>query len=167
MILYQKRTREALRQERQPGIARAGRNEHLEIAAPCGHAVECRVKVRDELAGPGLQLRRQRVGIDGAVGRSAGIVYGQQKQLVLRAHHLVEHLRERVYDDYAHNPEKLRAMWLALAERHPGGICVVWRPHGYAPLRKMMDALAEMFDEVVRPQDKLLLLPVYDAGGTT
>ena len=73
----------------------------------------------------------------------------------------------RVYDDYAHNPEKLRAMWLTLAERHPDGICVVWRPHGYAPLRKMMDALAEMFNEVVRPQDKLLLLPVYDAGGTT
>ncbi len=74
---------------------------------------------------------------------------------------------EFVYDDYAHNPEKLRAMWLTLAERHPDGICVVWRPHGYAPLRKMMDALAEMFNEVVRPQDLLLLLPVYDAGGTT
>ena len=74
---------------------------------------------------------------------------------------------ERVYDDYAHNPEKLRAMWLTLAERYPGGICVVWRPHGYAPLRKMMDALAETFREVVRPQDRLLLLPVYDAGGTT
>ena len=72
-----------------------------------------------------------------------------------------------VYDDYAHNPEKLRAMWLTLAERHPDGLCVVWRPHGYAPLRKMMDALAEMFREVVRPQDRLLLLPVYDAGGTT
>lgn len=72
-----------------------------------------------------------------------------------------------VYDDYAHNPEKLRAMWLALAERHQEGLCVAWRPHGYAPLRKMMDALAEMFNEVVRPQDKLLLLPVYDAGGTT
>ncbi len=74
---------------------------------------------------------------------------------------------ERVYDDYAHNPEKLRAMWLTLAERHPGGICVVWRPHGYAPLRKMMDDLAAMFTEVMRPQDRLLLLPVYDAGGTT
>ena len=73
----------------------------------------------------------------------------------------------RVYDDYAHNPEKLRAMWLTLAERHPEGLCVVWRPHGYAPLRKMMDALAAMFDEVIRPQDRLLLLPVYDAGGTT
>jgi len=72
-----------------------------------------------------------------------------------------------VYDDYAHNPEKLRAMWTTLAEAHPAGICVVWRPHGYAPLRKMMDALAAMFNEVVRPCDKLLLLPVYDAGGTT
>ena len=71
-----------------------------------------------------------------------------------------------VYDDYAHNPEKLRAMWLTLAERHPDGICVAWRPHGYGPLRKMMDALAEMFSEVIRPCDRLLLLPVYDAGGT-
>jgi UDP-N-acetylmuramate--alanine ligase len=72
-----------------------------------------------------------------------------------------------VYDDYAHNPEKLKAMWTTLAEHHKGGICVVWRPHGYAPLRKMMDSLATMFNETVRPQDRLLLLPVYDAGGTT
>ena len=72
-----------------------------------------------------------------------------------------------VYDDYAHNPEKLKAMWTTLAEKHPEGICVIWRPHGYAPLRKMMDALAAMFAETVRACDKLLLLPVYDAGGTT
>ena len=72
-----------------------------------------------------------------------------------------------VYDDYAHNPEKLKAMWTTLAEQHPQGICVVWRPHGYAPLRKMKDALAAMFADTIRPQDRLLLLPVYDAGGTT
>ena len=72
-----------------------------------------------------------------------------------------------VYDDYAHNPEKIKAMWTTLAERHEGGLCVVWRPHGYAPLRKMLDALATMFNETIRPQDRLLLLPVYDAGGTT
>ena len=72
-----------------------------------------------------------------------------------------------VYDDYAHNPEKLHAMWTTLAEKYERGICVIWRPHGYAPLRKMMDALAAMFAETVRPQDRLLLLPVYDAGGTT
>ena len=74
---------------------------------------------------------------------------------------------ENVFDDYAHNPEKLRAMWTTLAERYRGGICVIWRPHGYAPLRKMMASLAEMFNETIRPQDKLLVLPVYDAGGTT
>jgi UDP-N-acetylmuramate-alanine ligase len=30
----------------------------------------------------------------------------------------------------------------------------------------MMDSLAEMFNDALRPQDRLLLLPVYDAGGT-
>ena len=72
-----------------------------------------------------------------------------------------------VYDDYAHNPEKLHAMWITLAEKYPRGVCAVWRPHGYAPLRKMMGALADMFAGTVRPQDRLVLLPVYDAGGTT
>ena len=71
-----------------------------------------------------------------------------------------------VYDDYAHNPEKLAAMWRTLADVFPKGIAAVWRPHGYGPLRKMLDALAEMFAQVKRPQDTLLLLPVYDAGGT-
>lgn len=78
----------------------------------------------------------------------------------------LQKIGEGVYDDYAHNPEKIRAMWATLAEAHPEGVCVVWRPHGYAPLRKMLDALAEMFNETVRPCDKLLLPPVYDAGGT-
>ena len=74
---------------------------------------------------------------------------------------------DNVYDDYAHNPEKLRSMWLALKKAHPGPLCAVWRPHGYAPLRKMLDAIAEMFSETMSAEDRLLLLPVYDAGGTT
>ena len=71
-----------------------------------------------------------------------------------------------VYDDYAHNPEKLHAMVSTLQERHGKGVAVLWRPHGYGPLRKMMDALAEMFSKTLRLQDALVLLPVYDAGGT-
>jgi UDP-N-acetylmuramate--alanine ligase len=71
-----------------------------------------------------------------------------------------------VYDDYAHNPEKLHAMVSTLQERHGDGVAVLWRPHGYGPLRKMMDALAEMFSKTLRSQDMLVLLPVYDAGGT-
>jgi UDP-N-acetylmuramate--alanine ligase len=72
-----------------------------------------------------------------------------------------------VYDDYAHNPEKLKAMFQAVAEAHPQGpICIIWRPHGYGPLKKMLDDLAIMFNETLRKDDKLLLLPVYDVGGT-
>ncbi|MDD4102017.1 MAG: cyanophycin synthetase [Kiritimatiellae bacterium] len=71
-----------------------------------------------------------------------------------------------VVDDYAHNPEKLGAAWTTLAAAFPAGICAVWRPHGYGPLRKMMEGLVAVFARVCRPVDRLLLLPVYDAGGT-
>ena len=71
-----------------------------------------------------------------------------------------------VVDDYAHNPEKLAAAWTTLQQESPEGVVGVWRPHGYGPLRKMMDDLSAMFVRVLRPCDTLLLLPVYDAGGT-
>jgi UDP-N-acetylmuramate--alanine ligase len=70
-----------------------------------------------------------------------------------------------VVDDYAHNPVKLAAAWSTLAEIFPR-LAAVWRPHGYGPLRAMLAGLAESFARVVRPQDRLWLLPVYDAGGT-
>ena len=100
------------------------------------------------------------LGCDEAKARAALLSFrGVERRL--------QRIGEGVYDDYAHNPEKLHAMWTTLAEAYPAGICVVWRPHGYAPLRKMTDALAAMFNETIRPCDRLLLLPVYDAGGTT
>ncbi len=70
-----------------------------------------------------------------------------------------------VVDDYAHNPVKLAAAWSTLADIFPR-IAAVWRPHGYGPLRAMLAGLAESFGRVVRPRDRLWLLPVYDAGGT-
>ena len=100
------------------------------------------------------------LGCDQEAARAALLTFGGVERRLQR-------YGTRVYDDYAHNPEKLHAMWTTLVEAHPEGVCVVWRPHGYAPLRKMLDALAAMFKETIRPQDKLLLLPVYDAGGTT
>ena len=71
----------------------------------------------------------------------------------------------RVVDDYGHNPAKLAAAWAAVAA--PGNrVLGVWRPHGFGPLRAMMEPLTEAFAAVCRAQDKLWLLPVYDAGGT-
>jgi UDP-N-acetylmuramate--alanine ligase len=70
-----------------------------------------------------------------------------------------------VIDDYAHNPDKLAAAWSTLAAIFPR-VVMVWRPHGYGPLRKMIDGLEAAFAGVVRRDDMLLVLPVYDMGGT-
>ncbi len=70
-----------------------------------------------------------------------------------------------VVDDYAHNPEKIRAAWTAVAAG-AARVFGVWRPHGFGPLALMRADLAAMFAEVLRPADRLFLLPVYYAGGT-
>ena len=68
------------------------------------------------------------LGCDEAKARAALLTFrGVERRL--------QRVGGNVFDDYAHNPEKLRAMWMTLAEEYPGGICAVWRPHGYAPLR--------------------------------
>ncbi len=71
-----------------------------------------------------------------------------------------------VIDDYGHNAAKIRAAWETLGP-HVDRVVCIWRPHGYGPLRAMLTELADMFADVCRPADRLLLLPVYDVGGTT
>lgn len=70
-----------------------------------------------------------------------------------------------VIDDYAHNPAKIAA---ALATTLPFAkrLVAVWRPHGFGPLRSMMDGLCETFSCLHGGEHRLVLLPVYDAGGT-
>jgi UDP-N-acetylmuramate--alanine ligase len=71
-----------------------------------------------------------------------------------------------VFDDYAHNPAKIQAAWTALA--NPGTrVLGAWRPHGYGPLNAMAPDLIAMWQEVMRRGDRLYILPVYYAGGTT
>jgi UDP-N-acetylmuramate--alanine ligase len=103
------------------------------------------------------------LGADEAKARAALLSFpGVERRMQLIGHCG----KAEVYDDYAHNPDKLHAMLATLQEKSAEGVAVVWRPHGYGPLRKMMDALAEMFSATLRCQDQLILLPVYDAGGT-
>lgn len=68
-------------------------------------------------------------------------------------------------DDYAHNPAKIAAA-LAAVLPFAGRVVVVWRPHGYGPLRSMLDGLVAAFAALRGERHRLLLLPVYDAGGT-
>ncbi len=70
-----------------------------------------------------------------------------------------------VMDDYAHNPAKIEAALKTLKPFHHR-IIAVWRPHGYKPLATMLPELTAMFEANMRPNDRLLLLPVFDAGGT-
>jgi UDP-N-acetylmuramate--alanine ligase len=69
-----------------------------------------------------------------------------------------------VIDDFAHNPDKIAAT-LATMRAQPGRLLIMFQPHGYGPLTKMGDALAEAFAQGMAPDDRLYLPdPVYHGG---
>ncbi len=70
-----------------------------------------------------------------------------------------------VIDDYAHNPEKIRAALIA-AQGFSPHVIAVFQPHGFGPTRFVKDELVAVFSEVLRKNDALFLLPIYYAGGT-
>lgn len=69
-----------------------------------------------------------------------------------------------VYDDYAHNPAKIEAAILAIRPVN-NKIIIIWRPHSYSVLRKLFTEFTDSFAKNIRPDDKLIILPVYDVGG--
>jgi UDP-N-acetylmuramate--alanine ligase len=72
-----------------------------------------------------------------------------------------------VYDDYAHNPEKIASCIYAAQEITAGKVFAVFQPHGFGPFGFMREALFEVLEEVLRPDDKFILLPPFYAGGTS
>jgi len=70
-----------------------------------------------------------------------------------------------VIDDFAHNPEKIRAA-VSAAKNLSDNLTVVYQPHGFGPTRFLKNEYAETFKNVLRPADTLCLLPIYYAGGS-
>jgi UDP-N-acetylmuramate--alanine ligase len=70
-----------------------------------------------------------------------------------------------VIDDFAHNPEKIRAA-VGAAKNLSRRLTAVYQPHGYGPTRFLKNEYAAAFKEILRPTDTLCLLPIYYAGGT-
>lgn len=70
-----------------------------------------------------------------------------------------------VIDDYAHNPHKIGFL-METARGLAPSICYVFQPHGFAPTRLMKDDYIRTFSENLRDTDRLLLLPIFYAGGT-
>jgi UDP-N-acetylmuramate--alanine ligase len=69
-----------------------------------------------------------------------------------------------VIDDFAHNPDKIAAT-LATLRAHPGRLLIMFQPHGYGPLTKMGDELAEALASGMARGDRLYLPdPVYQGG---
>jgi UDP-N-acetylmuramate--alanine ligase len=69
-----------------------------------------------------------------------------------------------VVDDFAHNPDKIDAS-LATLRAHPGRLLILFQPHGYGPISKMGEQLAESFANGMAPDDRLFLPdPVYQGG---
>ena len=72
-----------------------------------------------------------------------------------------------VYDDYAHNPEKIRSCLRAMRENCSGNLYAVFQPHGYGPFGFMRDQLFLYLEEELRDDDRFILLEPYYAGGTS
>ena len=69
-----------------------------------------------------------------------------------------------VIDDFAHNPDKIAAS-LATLRAHPGRLLIMFQPHGFGPLAKMGEELADAFASGMAGDDRLYLPdPVYQGG---
>ncbi len=70
-----------------------------------------------------------------------------------------------VIDDFAHNPEKLKAA-IETAQSLSDSIIALFQPHGFGPTKFLFDELVALFKDILREKDRLLLLPIYYAGGS-
>jgi UDP-N-acetylmuramate--alanine ligase len=69
-----------------------------------------------------------------------------------------------VIDDFAHNPDKIAATLETLTAQ-PGRLLIMFQLHGYGPLAKMGQELADTFVRGMRSGDRLYLPdPVYQGG---
>ena len=72
-----------------------------------------------------------------------------------------------VFDDYAHNPEKILSCLSGMKERCTGSLFAIFQPHGYKPFGFMEAQLFEYMEKFLRPGDRFILLEPFYAGGTS
>lgn len=70
-----------------------------------------------------------------------------------------------VIDDFAHNPDKVRASVSALRD-YAGRLLIMFQPHGFAPMRLMGREIIDSFADTMQQTDKLFIPEIYYVGGT-
>ena len=72
-----------------------------------------------------------------------------------------------VYDDYAHNPEKIISCLSGMKELITGRVIAIFQPHGYGPWGFMEEELGKALDEFLSEKDVFVVMEPYYAGGTS
>ena len=73
----------------------------------------------------------------------------------------------KVYDDYAHNVEKIASSIATARQLVSGNVYAVFQPHGFGPLGFMRKDLLPALEKVLTDKDVFVFLPPYYAGGTS
>uniref|UniRef100_UPI00403ABC7B UDP-N-acetylmuramate--L-alanine ligase n=1 Tax=Candidatus Loosdrechtia sp. TaxID=3101272 RepID=UPI00403ABC7B len=71
----------------------------------------------------------------------------------------------KVIDDYAHNPEKVKAA-IQTIKSGCRRIIAIFQPHGYGPASFMKEEFIDAFIKTLSPHDFLFMPEIYYAGGT-
>lgn len=80
-------------------------------------------------------------------------------ELVGTAHNIT------VYDDFAHNPDKITAS-LSTLRKFDGRLLLFFQPHGFNPMKMMRTEMVESFVKEMGDEDILIMPEIYYAGGT-
>ncbi|GAN35025.1 MAG: UDP-N-acetylmuramate--L-alanine ligase [Candidatus Brocadia sp. AMX2] len=71
----------------------------------------------------------------------------------------------KIIDDYAHNPEKVKAAIHAV-KLGCKRVIAIFQPHGYSPTNFMKEEFIDAFTKVLSPNDILFMPEIFYAGGT-
>lgn len=72
-----------------------------------------------------------------------------------------------IFDDYAHNPEKLISCLKSAEERCSNNIYMFFQPHGYGPFGFMQKELGIQLNKNLKSNEYFLLAEPFYAGGTS
>ena len=70
-----------------------------------------------------------------------------------------------VIDDFAHNPDKVKASVSALRS-YDGRLIIMFQPHGFAPMRTMGKDIMAEFARNLNDDDILIMPEIFFVGGT-
>lgn len=70
-----------------------------------------------------------------------------------------------VIDDFAHNPDKIKASISALRQ-YNGRLLIMFQPHGFGPMRSMGKEIINSFINNMNADDILIMPEIFFVGGT-